>query len=241
MPRFQMLGFDADDTLWHNEKYYVQSQARFRELLGRYCGPEAIDGELHRTEMRNIERYGYGIKGYALSMIETAVRLSEGRVSGPDVMKIIMIARDLLDAPMELLDHADRIIPLLASSFPLMLVTKGDLRDQESKIARSGLAKHFRHVEILSNKKPQDYRALLERHGIRAQRFLMVGNSLRSDIWPVLDVGGSAVYVPHHLTWEHEAAAEPSSTHPGYATVEHLGLLPGLLERLDGRIDSAPA
>jgi putative hydrolase of the HAD superfamily len=190
--------------------------------------------------MRNIEHYGYGIKGYALSMIETAVHLSEGHISGPEVMKIIVIARDQLDAPLELLDHAERIIPLLSGTFPLMLVTKGDLRDQESKIARSGLAKYFRHIEILSNKKPEDYRALLGRHGIRAQRFLMVGNSLRSDIWPVLGVGASAVYVPHHLTWEHEAAAEPSSTHPGYATVEHLGLLPDLLERLDGRIGSAP-
>ena len=233
MPRFQMLGFDADDTLWHNEKYYVQSQARFRELLGRYCPPEVIDSELHRTEMQNIEYYGYGIKGYALSMIETSVRLSDGRVSGPDVMKIITIARDLLDAPMELLDHADRIIPLLASSFPLMLVTKGDLRDQESKIARSGLAKHFRHVEILSNKKPQDYRALLERHGIRAQRFLMVGNSLRSDILPVLALGGRAVYIPSHLTWAHEAVTAPAAGCEQYIEIEHLGLLPEAIRQIE--------
>jgi putative hydrolase of the HAD superfamily len=235
MPRFQVIGFDADDTLWHNEKYYIEAQSRFRDIVGRYGPPGGIDDELHRTEMRNLEHYGYGIKGYALSMIETAVRLSGGMVSGQEVMKIISIARDLLDARVELLDHASSVIPLLSREFPLMLVTKGDLRDQESKIERSGLSKYFRHVEILSNKGPENYRGLLRRHGIPPEQFVMVGNSLRSDIWPVLQLGGAAIYVPHHFTWAHEAAEPPASTHPGYHAVEHLGLLPGLLERLDDR------
>jgi putative hydrolase of the HAD superfamily len=238
MPRFEMIGFDADDTLWHNEKHYVESQARFSDLLGRYGTPESILGALHRTEMQNLELYGYGMKGFALSMIETAVQLSNGNVSGAEIMKIIAIARDLLHAPLQLLDHAERIIPLLASSFPLMLVTKGDLRDQETKVTRSGLGKYFRHVEILSDKGPENYRALLERHGIGAERFLMVGNSLRSDIWPVLALGASAVYVPHHFLWAHEAAEEPPLTHPGYHSIGHLGELPDLLERLNGRVDS---
>jgi len=233
MPRFQAIGFDADDTLWHNEKYYIEAQSRFHKVVRRYGTTEGIDDELQRVEMRNLEHFGYGIKGYALSMIETAVHLSGGMVSGQEVMGIISIAKDLLDARVDLLDHASSVIPLLSRSFPLMLVTKGDLRDQESKIERSGLSKYFRHVEILSNKGQENYRALLRRHGIPPGQFVMVGNSLRSDIWPVLELGGAAIYVPHHFTWAHEAAEPPASTHPGYHAIEHLGLLPGLLERLD--------
>jgi len=237
MPRFEMIGFDADDTLWHNERHYVEAQSSFRKLLVRYCAPDLIDDELHRTEMRNLDQYGYGIKGYALSMIETAIQLSEGKVSGEDVRNIINIARDLLEANVELLDHAAETIPLLASSYPLMLITKGDLRDQESKIMRSGLAKYFRQIEILSNKRNENYRTLLTRHQIRPDSFLMVGNSLRSDIWPVLEIGASAVYVPHHFTWVHEVAELPPLHHPGFHSIEHLGLLPRLLQQLDGHVE----
>ena len=234
MLRFQVVAFDADDTLWHNEKYYVEAQSGFRDVVGSFATPEVIDRELQQAEMRNLPLYGYGIKGFALSMIETAVRLSDGKVPGPDVMRIIRLARDLLDAGVELLDHASAVIPLLARSFPLMLVTKGDLRDQESKIARSGLSEYFRHVEILSGKEQGNYAALLRRHGVPAEKFIMVGNSLRSDIWPVLRLGAAAVYVPHHFAWAHEAAEPPAPTHPGYHAIEHLGFLPDLLERLVG-------
>jgi len=236
-----MIGFDADDTLWHNEKLYVEAQARFKEVLGRYCRPELVDGQLHHTEMRNLDLFGYGIKGYALSMIETAVQLSEGRVTGGDVLKIITIARDLLEARVDLLDHAADTIPLLAKQYPLMLVTKGDLRDQESKIKRSGLSKHFHRIEILSNKRQEDYKTLLARHQLRPERFLMVGNSLRSDIWPVLELGANAVYVPHHFTWAHEVAEVPPPHHRGFYSIEHLGLLPHLLEQLERQIDPVPA
>jgi putative hydrolase of the HAD superfamily len=233
MPRFQMIGFDADDTLWHNEMHYIKAQSRYRDLLGRYCTPDLIDGELHRTEMRNLDQYGYGIKGYALSMIETAVHLSDGKISGEDVLAIINLARDLREVNVVLLDHAADAIPVLADSYPLMIITKGDPRDQESKIKRSGLVKHFRQVEILSEKGEENYRALLTRHHIRPEHFLMVGNSLRSDIWPVLNIGATAVYVPHRLSWAHEAADPPPSDHPGYHSIQHLGLLPPLLELLD--------
>jgi putative hydrolase of the HAD superfamily len=236
MPRFDIVGFDADDTLWHNERLYQEAQSGFCDLMRHYGTSRQVMEELHRTEMRNLGQFGYGIKGFALSMIETAIGLSDGKVAAFDVLKIIDIARRLLDANVELLDHAAEIVPLVAGMYPLMIVTKGDLRDQESKIQRSGLARHFTTVEILSNKRQEDYAQLLERHHIRPERFLMIGNSPRSDIWPVLALGASAVYVPHHFTWAHEAAELPPSQHPGYYCIEHLGLLPRLLEEMERQV-----
>jgi putative hydrolase of the HAD superfamily len=236
MPRFEMVGFDADDTLWHNEKLYQEAQAGFRELLNRYGTPELINETFHLTEMRNLGQFGYGIKGFALSMIEAAIQLSDGEIPASDVLKIIDIARRLLDAHVELLDHAAEVVQRVAGVYPLMIVTKGDLRDQESKIQRSGLARYFNQIEILSDKRQEDYEVLLRRHHLRPERFLMVGNSPRSDIWPVLELGGNAVYVPHHFTWAHEAAELPPLDHPGYHCIEHLGLLPRLLEELESQV-----
>ena len=233
MPRFEIIGFDADDTLWHNEKLYVAAQSRYRQVMEPYSLPDNTDRELHLTEMRNLDLFGYGIKGFALSMMETAVDLSTGRLTGADVREILDITRTLLCAEVELLDHAAETVTVLAETRALVLITKGDLRDQESKIRRSGLARHFRKVEILSNKRTEDYAALLARHHIAPSQFLMVGNSLRSDIWPVLELGGSAVYVPHDFTWAHEEAPLPPSDHDRYYAIEHLGLLPGLLEHLE--------
>ncbi len=233
MARFDVIAFDADDTLWHNERLFLSAQARFRDLLTHYHSPEWIDARLYQTELRNLPHFGYGIKAFALSMIETAVELTEGCISGRDIQVIIDAAKEMLSTEVELLDHVAGTIPRLADSYTLMLITKGDLRDQELKIARSGLAPHFRHVEIVSDKSPESYRRLLQRHGIPPERFLMVGNSLRSDILPVLALGASAVYVPHELTWAHEVADRPPAGQPGFYELEHLGLLPGLLERLE--------
>jgi len=233
MSRFQVVAFDADDTLWHNERLYVLTQDKFRDLLALYHRPEWIDERLYQTEMRNLRHFGYGIKAFALSMIETAVELTEGRVAARDIQTIIGWAKEMLAADVELLEHAAETVASLAGSYALMLITKGDLRDQESKIARSGLAPHFRHVEIVSDKTRAGYEALLERHGISPERFLMVGNSLRSDIVPVLEIGGSAVYVPHRLTWAHEVAEAPPAGRPGFHEIEHLGMLPGLLDELE--------
>lgn len=166
-------------------------------------------------------------------MIETAVELTEGRITGQDIQVIIDAAREMLAAEVELLEHVPETLARLANTYPLMLITKGDLRDQETKIARSGLSQHFRHIEIVSDKSAASYAALLKRHAISPERFLMVGNSLRSDILPVLALGASAVYVPHPLTWAHEAAEPPPADHPGYHDLEHLGLLPTLLEGLE--------
>jgi len=233
MPRFEIIAFDADDTLWHNEHLYVNAQTKLKELLSHYHDPEWIDKRLYDAEMRNLPHFGYGIKAFALSMIETAVELTEGRISGRDIQAIIDTAKEMLTAEVELIEHAPKALAHLAKTHALMLITKGDLRDQERKIARSGIAQHFRHIEIVSDKNRASYEALLQRHAILPERFLMVGNSLNSDILPVLGLGASAVYVPYQLTWAHELAERPPTGQPGFYEIEHLGLLPGLLEQME--------
>ena len=235
MTRFDAIAFDADDTLWHNEQLYIQAQARFKQLLAQYHRPEWIEERLFQTEMRNLQHFGYGIKAFALSMIETAVELTEGRIAGSDIQTIIDSIKAMLAADVELMEHAAATLARLAETYLLMVITMGDLRDQELKIARSGLARHFRHVEIVSDKSPATYEIILRRHGVAPERFLMVGNSLRSDILPVLALGGSTVYVPYQLTWAHENVAPPTAEQAGYYEIEHLGLLPDLLERLERR------
>jgi putative hydrolase of the HAD superfamily len=235
MPRFELIAFDADDTLWHTERLYVNTQTRFKELLARYHRSEWIEERLYQTEMRNLAHFGYGIKAFALSMIETAVELTEGRISGGDIQRIIGWAREMLAAEVELLEHVAETLAGLAERYPLMILTKGDLLDQETKIARSGLTPHFRYIEIVSDKRQASYERLLQRYGIAPERFLMVGNSLRSDILPVQAIGASAVYIPNEFTWLHEAAEPPPAGQPGYYEIEHLGLLPALLNELEGQ------
>jgi len=226
-----VIAFDADDTLWHNENLFSMTQERFYELLGRYHDREYIERNLYETEIRNLSFFGYGIKGFTISMIETAIELTEGRISGAEIREILTSAKEMTQAPIELLDGAAEAIAALAPHYRLMVITKGDLFDQESKIARSGLVEHFRHVEIVSEKTPVTYRGILDRHAIAPERFLMVGNSLKSDILPVLAVGGRAVYVPYHLTWAHEQVEHPQPQ-PGLYEIKHLGELPALLERV---------
>ncbi len=233
MSTFEIVAFDADDTLWANERLYIEAQAQFRQLLAHYHSPEWIDARLYETEMRNLAHFGYGIKAFALSMIETAIELTEGRVAGRDVQTIIDLARGMLGAEVELLDFVAETVPQVAATHPLMLITKGDLRDQEGKIARSGLAAYFRHIEVVSDKRRDDYAAILAHYGVAPERFLMVGNSLRSDILPVLELGASAVYVPAELTWAHETAEPPAASQPRYYQLAHLGQLPGLLAQLE--------
>jgi putative hydrolase of the HAD superfamily len=210
-----------------------------KQLLDQYHAPEWIDERLYQTEIRNLQHFGYGIKGFALSMIEAAIELTEGRITGSDIQTIIDAAKAMLAADVELLEHVAETLASLTTTYPLMLITKGDLFDQETKIARSGVAQHFRHIEIVSDKSRESYARLLQRHGIAPQRFLMVGNSLRSDILPVLGLGASAVYIPHQLTWAHEVAELPAGQ-AGYYEVEHLGLLPNLLEELERQATQAP-
>ena len=233
MSRFDVIAFDADDTLWHNERLFVDAQAKFKQLLMQYHSPEWIEQRLYAAELRNLPHFGYGIKAFALSMIETAVELTEGRIAGRDIQTIVDAAKAMIAAEVELLDHVADTVAQLADTYALMLITKGDLRDQEAKIAGSGLGRHFRYVEIVSDKSPASYTLLLERYNIPPQRFLMVGNSLRSDILPVLELGGCAVYVPYSLTWAYEAADHPAAEQPGFYEIEHVGRLPQLLQALE--------
>jgi putative hydrolase of the HAD superfamily len=235
MPPFQVIAFDADDTLWHNERLYLRAQARLKELLSHYLVDNQMDERLYRTEMRNLAHFGYGIKAFALSMIETGIELTGGKISSSDIQQIIDSAREMLAAEVELLEHVSETLEMLSPEHRLMLITKGDLLDQETKLARSGLAKYFANVEIVSDKSPETYRGILSRHSIAPRDFLMVGNSLRSDVLPVLGLGGSAVYVPQELTWAHESAEVPETSQSGFYQIEHLGQLPDLLRQLESR------
>jgi putative hydrolase of the HAD superfamily len=229
---FDLIAFDADDTLWHSESLYSAAQDKFKQLLAPYHSAERIGRELHQTEMRNLQYYGYGIKGFALSLIETAIQLTQGRISGREIQKVIDLAKDMLTAEVQLLDHAQETVARLAASYPLMMVTKGDLFDQEAKIARSGLRQYFQYIEIVSDKTREGYATLLARYHLAPSRFLMVGNSLRSDILPVIALGGRAVHIPYHITWAHENVSLSEGDRKRYFELEHLGLLPALIEKL---------
>lgn len=229
---FDLIAFDADDTLWHSEVLYLGTQDRFKQLLAPYHSAEWIDKQLYATEMRNLNVFGYGVKGFTLSMIETAIELTEGRIRGAEIQSIIDMAREMLQAEVRLLDGVAETIAALAPRYPLMIITKGDLFDQETKIARSGLGQHFQHVEVVSDKTEASYAALLRRHQVPPERFLMIGNSLRSDILPVVRLGGQAIYIPYHLTWAHEMVADIGEN--SFVTLESVGLVPGFLDELAG-------
>lgn len=205
-----VLGFDADDTLWHNETIFENVHHRYRALLAHYHEADTVDRTLFATEMRNLELYGYGVKGFTLSAIETAIELTAGKISAREIQQLIDLGRDMLAHPVELLEGVAEAIAALSSKHRLLLITKGDLRDQQRKLGKSGLAALFEGVEIVSEKDRDTYRTILQRRGIEPRHFLMVGNSLKSDILPVLELGGYAAYIPYHLTW----AAERVETLP---------------------------
>jgi putative hydrolase of the HAD superfamily len=202
--REYVIGFDADDTLWHNETIFENVHVRFRALLARYHDAATVDRTLFATEMRNLELYGYGVKGFTLSATETAIQLTQGKISAEEIRQILELGREMLAHPVELLVGVKETLAALAPTHRLLVITKGDLRDQERKLRKSGLADFFRHVEIVSEKDERSYEEIFRRHAIVPKDFLMVGNSLKSDIVPVLALGGSAAYVPYHLTWAHE-------------------------------------
>lgn len=233
MSKFDVIAFDADDTLWQNEYLYAEAQAGLVSLLANYHPSEWIHERLYQTEMRNLEHFGYGIKAFALSMVETAIELTEGRISGKDLQTLVNTARDMLHAEVDVLDHVVETLTQLGEKYPLMLLTKGDLFEQENKIARSGLKDRFRYIEIVGTKTVPVYKSLLDRHSIDPEHFLMVGNSLRSDILPLLELGSYAVYVPNELTWQHENSEPPPAEQNGFYQLEHIGQLPALLEQIE--------
>ncbi|EAR50825.1 Predicted hydrolase (haloacid dehalogenase (HAD) superfamily protein) [Oceanicola granulosus HTCC2516] len=227
-----MIGFDADDTLWHNERFFRLTQERFAALLADHVDDAArtgLDDRLLAAERRNLGRYGYGIKGFTLSMIETAIEATEGAVPARVISDILDAGKEMLEHPIELLPHARAAVEALAGQAEIVLVTKGDLLDQERKLAQSGLGELFDAVEIVSEKTPQVYGRIFGRHG-RAHS-MMVGNSLRSDVIPALEAGGWGVHVPQGTVWPIEHAERPEG-HPRFREIAHLGALAGLLDTL---------
>lgn len=227
-----VIGFDADDTLWHNETIFERVHERYRALLARYHDTATVDRTLLATEMRNLELYGYGVKGFTLSAIETAIQLTEGKISATEIQELIELGRGMLAHPVELLDGVAETLALVSARHELVLITKGDLRDQERKLVKSGLAPYFRQVEILSEKDRSTYARILERRGLPPRDFLMVGNSLKSDILPVLELGAAAAYVPYHLTWAHERVEEMPRADGRFFALKTIRELPEVIVRL---------
>ena len=220
------IAFDADDTLWGHEHVFVDAKARCLELLRPYLQPGMdLEQELYRFEKKNLLIFGYGVKGFVLSMIETAIELSAGEVSGRELQKIIDLGKGMLAHPIKLLPHVDAAVAALADRFQLLLITKGDLFDQENKIARSGLADRFSAIEIVSEKTPAAYTAIMARHRIAPSGLLMIGNSLKSDILPVVEAGARAVHLPAKYTWMHEAIETPPPASNRWTEGERLDLV----------------
>lgn len=225
------IGFDADDTLWQNETYFRLTQTRFLQVLADHAAPDRLAERLEAAERRNLAYYGFGVKGFTLSMIETAVDVTEGRVPGQVIADLIALGRELLEHPMELLPHVRTTVTALAAEFRLVLITKGDLLHQERKLAQSGLGDLFDGVEIVSDKTETTYRTAFARHGTGADQAMMVGNSLKSDVIPALQAGSWGVHVPQEHEWAFEAALAPSD-HRRFHALADLGALPALVDRL---------
>ncbi|MBL9102581.1 MAG: HAD family hydrolase [Myxococcales bacterium] len=219
------IGFDADDTLWQNETFFRLTERRFQALLADHADPHHLAARLLESERRNLRHYGYGVKGFTLSMIETAIEVTDGRVPGQIIKEILEAGREMLRHPVEALPHARETLELLAPDYTLIMITKGDLFDQERKLAASGLGELFDAVEIVSDKTAATYERLFRRHGDGPERSVMVGNSLKSDVIPALRAGAFGVHVPHGLTWALERD-DPPHHEPRFATLEHLGHLP---------------
>lgn len=225
------IGFDADDTLWQNEHFYQLTQAQFAALLRDYAEPDHLAERLLAAEKRNLALYGFGIKGFTLSMIETALEVSGGEVPASLIHEILATGREMLKHPVEVVPHAHETLKALHRDYRLVLITKGDLFDQERKLAASGLGDFFHAVEIVSDKSPSTYSKAFSRHGDGAEHSLMVGNSLKSDVLPALEAGSWSVYVPHALTWSYEHAEKPEN-HPRFREIAHLGDLNETLRNL---------
>ena len=207
----KVIAFDADDTLWVNETYFRDAENRFATLLESYETNSKINQELFKTEIKNLKDYGYGIKGFVLSMIEVAIDLSDGNISPSKINDLLQIGTQMLHAPVDLLPGVPEVLRELSGRFKLIVVTKGDLVDQERKLTKSGLLPFFHHVEVLSEKKEEDYLKLMNRLDINPRDFLMVGNSLKSDVLPLIEIGAQAIHVPFHTTWAHEEVEDHSS------------------------------
>jgi len=236
-----MVGFDADDTLWRSQDYFDDAQAQYERILSAHVDLADLGQRLLDVEKRNIAFFGYGVKGMALSMVEAAVEVTEARISARDIGRIVDLAKQLLRHPVELLPGVREAVAAVAAQHPVVLITKGDLFHQEAKVRESGLSDLFRRIEIVSEKDPATYARLFEEFGVTARGFLMVGNSLRSDIAPVLELGGWGVHVPYHTTWAHETDAELQTGHGRMRTIASLDELPQALQELDHQSQLHPS
>jgi len=232
MKHIRVIGLDADDTLWHNETIFEKVHERYRALLSEYHDAATVDQTLLATEMRNLELYGYGVKGFTLSAIETAIELTRGKISAEEIRTLIELGRDMLNHPVDLLEGVAETIARLATSHVLLLITKGDLRDQQRKLTKSGLAPHFSGVEIVSEKDSATYAEILRRRNVAPAEFLMAGNSLKSDILPVLEIGGAALHVPYELSWMLDRTDQIPAAPGRFFQLGSLRELPALLERV---------
>lgn len=204
MTNLKVIAFDADDTLFVNEPYFQETEQKFCDLMSGYLSREELSNELFKIEIKNLDSYGYGIKAYILSMIEAGLTISKGTLKTKVVEEIIILGKDLLQKPIELIDGVEDTLKALYGNYKLVVATKGDLKDQRRKLHDSGLGNYFHHIEVMSDKKEKDYLDLISRLDIKNESFLMIGNSLKSDVLPVLSIGGYAMHVPFHTTWEHE-------------------------------------
>jgi putative hydrolase of the HAD superfamily len=217
----KVIAFDADDTLWDNELFFQEAEHKFCALLEDYLPQHEVSKELLRTEIKNISLYGYGIKAFMLSMIETATRISNQNIKANTIDTIISYGQELLEKPVTLIDSVEEVLKTLKPRYRLVMATKGDLIDQERKLKKSGLAPYFHHIEIMSEKKEPDFEKLIKHLDILPEEFMMIGNSIKSDILPVLSLGGHGIHVPYHITWEHEKA-ESSFDHKNYKQVKKI-------------------
>jgi len=214
----KVIGFDADDTLWVNETYFREVEHEFAKLLSAYETENKIDQELFKMEMKNLEIYGYGVKGFVLSMVESAIDLSNGKIDNATISKILNLGKEMVLKPVEVIDGVEEVLKSLVDNYRLILLTKGDLLDQERKLEKSGLSKYFHHIEVLSDKKDENYKNLLDHLEIDVKNFLMIGNSLKSDVLPLINIGALAIHIPFHTTWAHEMVKEEDAN-GSYKTV----------------------
>jgi len=225
----KVIGFDADDTLWVNETYFREAEQEFAKLLSAYETENKIDQELFKKEIENLELYGYGVKSFIMSMIESALEISNYSISNQTINQILIIGKNMLNKPVELLDGVEEVLKDLSKKYRLIVATKGDLLDQERKLKKSGLLGYFDHIEVLSDKKEENYSKLLHHLDIKPSEFLMVGNSLKSDVLPLINIKANAIHVPFHTTWVHEQVSKDQANSKAYKTLNTLKELIDLL------------
>ena len=228
--QIKVIGFDADDTLWINETYFRDAELEFAKLLSPFETANKIDQELFKMEMKNLPVYGYGVKGFVLSMVEMALELSNNTVSNQTIASILDIGKTMINKEVELLEGVEQVLQQLSKKYKLIVATKGDLLDQERKLEKSGLLNYFHHIEVLSDKKEANYSKLLNHLDIKPSEFLMIGNSLKSDILPLINIKASAIHVPFHTTWLHEQVDVNTNQSKQYKTIKSLLDLPKLLQ-----------